>query len=200
MVEDWLDILAAPRRHGLTVTEVCRRYGISRKTYYARLARYRLEGEAGLAPRSRRPKAARSAVPAESVELVRTLRSANPDWGARRIRAELLRRAVPSVPAASTIQRILQREGLLSGQLRRRVDTHGTVSYLGRRIQLGAAARGRVVVVEQRGRVVRVLDDGVLVRELRLGPKGTYHGNDGKPTGRPRAGDTGHPTSRVVPP
>jgi transposase len=51
----WIEILLAPDRHGLTVTEVCRRYGISRKTFYAYRSRYRAEGWAGLEPRSRRP-------------------------------------------------------------------------------------------------------------------------------------------------
>ena len=54
--ELWLEILQAPERHRLTVTEVCRRYRISRKTYYSYLARYRAQGVAGLAPRSHRPK------------------------------------------------------------------------------------------------------------------------------------------------
>lgn len=44
-----------PTGTGLTVTEVCRRYGISGDTFYAYRRRYRAEGLARLEPRSRRP-------------------------------------------------------------------------------------------------------------------------------------------------
>jgi transposase-like protein len=52
LTELWIEILLAPDRHGLTVTEVCRRYGISRKTFYAHRSRYRADGVEGLEPRS----------------------------------------------------------------------------------------------------------------------------------------------------
>ena len=38
-----------------SVTELCARLGISRKSYYKYLARFRGEGLEGLQPRSRRP-------------------------------------------------------------------------------------------------------------------------------------------------
>src|SRR5882724_5721040 len=115
-----MEILTAPERDGLSVSEVCRRYGIARKTFYARLARFRAEGEPGLAPRRRRH-APGSRVPGELVRDVLLLRVGHPGWGARRIRAELLTRhgarcGAPApgspVPAASTIHGILAREGL----------------------------------------------------------------------------------------
>jgi transposase len=40
---------------GANISVLCRHYGISRKTGYKWLKRYREEGEAGLADRSRRP-------------------------------------------------------------------------------------------------------------------------------------------------
>lgn len=40
---------------GANISALCRHYGISRKTGYKWLKRYREEGEAGLADRSRRP-------------------------------------------------------------------------------------------------------------------------------------------------
>ncbi|MGW5437028.1 helix-turn-helix domain-containing protein [Nocardia asteroides] len=109
----WLEILQAPERNGLTVTEVCRRYEVSRKSYYSYLARYRAHGEAGLAPRSRRPKhlPARTAPDIEAV-VVRT-RLNHPRWGARRIRAQLLRANAGHVPAVSTVHAILRRHGLV---------------------------------------------------------------------------------------
>lgn len=116
----WIEILLAPQRHGLTVTEVCRRYGISRKTYYVYRARYRAEGVEGLAQRSRRPKTSPRQTPAEVEAMVIELRLARPRWGARKIRAGLLRRGLIGVPAVSTVHAILRRAGLIGEQGHRR--------------------------------------------------------------------------------
>lgn len=93
--ELWIEILLAPERHRLTVTEVCRRYGISRKTDYAYRARYRAEGVEGLEPRSRRPKYSPLRTPPEVEAMVVSIPMSRPRWGARKIRTELLRRGTP---------------------------------------------------------------------------------------------------------
>ena len=41
---------------GANVSELCRRFGVSRKTGYKWLSRYAAEGRAGLVDQSRRPK------------------------------------------------------------------------------------------------------------------------------------------------
>lgn len=110
--ERWLEILQAPERDRLTVTEVCRRYGVSRKSYYSRLARYRSEGAGGLLPRSSRPATSPGRCPAEVEAAVVRLRLERPWWGARRIRAELQRAGGP-VPALSTVHAVLRRHGLV---------------------------------------------------------------------------------------
>jgi transposase-like protein len=50
-----LDVLLEPERTGKTVAEVCRRYDISRETYYRYRRRYLVEGLKGLEDRSRKP-------------------------------------------------------------------------------------------------------------------------------------------------
>ncbi|MGY1869143.1 MULTISPECIES: helix-turn-helix domain-containing protein [Nocardia] len=114
--ELWLEILQAPERHRLTVTEVCRRYRISRKTYYSYLARYRAQGVAGLVPRSRRPKRFPSRSSAAVEAAVVRIRLNRPQWGARRIRAELMRGSTSHVPAISTLHAISRRHGLVGAQ------------------------------------------------------------------------------------
>ncbi|MFD6396784.1 helix-turn-helix domain-containing protein [Nocardia sp. NPDC060249] len=111
--DPWLEILRAPGRNGLTVTEVCRRYNISRKTYYSYLARYREHGVAGLAPRSRRPKSFPAQTSADIEAVVVRVRLDRPQWGARRIRTHLLRAGSVRVPAVSTVHAILRRHGLV---------------------------------------------------------------------------------------
>ena len=48
-------LVAAVELEGRSVREVARQHGVSKTWLYELLARYREEGEAGLAPRSRRP-------------------------------------------------------------------------------------------------------------------------------------------------
>ncbi|WP_280348496.1 helix-turn-helix domain-containing protein [Nocardia neocaledoniensis] len=110
---EWLEILQAPARERVTVTEVCRRYQVSRKSYYSYLARYRQDGVAGLAPRSSRPKTLPARTPADIEDFVVRLRLIHPGWGARRIRTELVRSGSAQVPALSTVHAILRRNGLV---------------------------------------------------------------------------------------
>ncbi|PPJ35350.1 hypothetical protein C5E45_26190 [Nocardia nova] len=79
--ERWLEILHAPERYQLTVPEVCRRFGVSRKSYYSYLARYRELGAAGLAPRSRRPKTVPGRLPTLIESAVVRIRGDRPTWG-----------------------------------------------------------------------------------------------------------------------
>src|SRR4030095_5831197 len=71
------------------VKQLCDRFGISRKTGYKWLKRYREAKESGLRDRSRRPQHApeRSSVEVEAKVLA--VRDANPAWGARTIRTRL---------------------------------------------------------------------------------------------------------------
>lgn len=118
--ELWIEILLAPDRHRLTVTEVCRRYGISRETFYAYRRRYQAEGLAGLERRSRRPRGCPHQTRPEVERQVLDLRCQRPRWGARKIRAELARRGLTDLPAVSTVHAILRRHGLVGEQGRRR--------------------------------------------------------------------------------
>src|SRR5271156_4707811 len=72
-----------------TMTELCERYGISRKTGYKWLERYRLGGAGGLMERPCAPLAHGRATPASLVEAIVGLRRERPSWGPRKIVAKL---------------------------------------------------------------------------------------------------------------
>jgi transposase InsO family protein len=113
---------------GEAMTEVCREFGISRKTGYKILARYRDEGSAALTDRSRRPVRYANQLPPQIEGLIVSLKRGKPHWGARKIR-ELLVRRLPSelrVPAQSTIHAVLDRHGLVTRMGRRRNRAQGT--------------------------------------------------------------------------
>jgi transposase InsO family protein len=99
---------------GANVRALCRRFGITPNTAYTWLARYRAEGEAGLADRSRRPHISpRQTTPADEAAVL-AVRAKHPTWGGRKIRAWLQAHERPT-PAASTITAILDRHDLLTG-------------------------------------------------------------------------------------
>jgi transposase InsO family protein len=106
------------RRAGMA--ELCRRYGISRKTGYKLWARYQGEGAAGVGERSRRPHHLGRAVAEEVEAAVVQLRTTYPCWGPRKLRVYLARtRPTQRWPAASTIGALLARQGLSRPRRRR---------------------------------------------------------------------------------
>ena len=113
---------------GAAMTDVCCEFGISRKTGYKILARYKDEGPAALNDRSRRPVRYANQLPPQIEGLIVSLKTGKPHWGARKIR-ELLIRRLPGdlrVPAQSTIHAVLDRHGLVARIGRRRNRPHGT--------------------------------------------------------------------------
>lgn len=113
MAELRSDVLTEPVRTGETVADVCRRYGISRDTYYRYRRRYLAEGLDGLEDRSRRPGTSPAQVSVEVEIRICDMRRDYPRWGARRIRAELAREGLDA-PAVSTIHQVLRRNGLVA--------------------------------------------------------------------------------------
>lgn len=104
------------------MSQLCRRYDISRKTGYKWLARYQSGGLEGLRERSRRPDNSPNKTPDRIEQLVVEARRRDPGWGGRKLRHYLINQAEAGavsitpkqVPAASTITRILDRHGLLA--------------------------------------------------------------------------------------
>jgi putative transposase len=72
-----------------TMTGLCDRYEISRKTGYKWLDRYRLEGAAGLRERSHAARVHGRATPQNIVDAIVGLRQERPTWGPRKIVAKL---------------------------------------------------------------------------------------------------------------
>jgi len=120
---------------GEAMTDVCREFGISSKTGYKILARYKDEGSTALTDRSRRPVRYANQLPPQIEGLIVSLKRGKPHWGARKIR-ELLVRRLPGelrVPAQSTIHAVLDRHGLVSRLGRPRRRAQGTPLSAGNR-------------------------------------------------------------------
>src|SRR3546814_20984926 len=72
--------------NGESMTEVCRSFGISRKTGYKIFNRYKEIGPVALSDRSRRPVRYANQLPEQIARLIVEAKQGNPHWGARKIR------------------------------------------------------------------------------------------------------------------
>ena len=93
----------------LPFAQVCARFGISRKTGYKWLNRFRAEGAAGLLERNRAPRSHPQRTAAEIESLVGEIHAAQPTWKGGSIRTALRERGVDPLPAVTTIDAICRR-------------------------------------------------------------------------------------------
>ena len=100
---------------GEGMSEVCREFGISRKTGYKIFDRYKDQGLDALSDRSRRPVRYANQLPDQIERLIVDLKRDKPHWGARKIRELVLRKLAGDVrlPAKSTVHAVLDRHGLV---------------------------------------------------------------------------------------
>ena len=107
--------------------ELCREFGISRKTGYKWLERFHERGLEGLVDQSTRPQSSPGRTTSEiAVEIIR-LRQAHGTWGPKKIR-KLLSKRLPlesELPSLRTISRVLSRVHLLRKKRRRRPADQG---------------------------------------------------------------------------
>ena len=127
-VEQRERFIADERRGLYTRTELCARYGISRKTGYQWLARYHEDGRRGLQVRSHGPHHCPHRIPPAIADLVCAARRRHPDWGPGKLLDWLAPRhpdiAEAAWPAVSTAGDLLAREGLVKARRRRRPHQH----------------------------------------------------------------------------
>ncbi len=116
-------VVTAVKVEGRPKAAVARDYGVSRRWVQELVRRFEAEGEAGLEPRSRRPRASPSRTPEaiedEIVVLRKALADQGLDAGAHTI-AYHLHQLHGSSPSPATIWRILSRRGFVSPQPQKR--------------------------------------------------------------------------------
>ena len=123
----------ARRLEGESMTDLCREFGISRKTGYKIFNRYKEEGLIALEDRSRRPVRYANQLPVPIERAIIEAKKDKPSWGARKIRELLVRRLAGDVriPAHSTIHAVLDRHGLVKKAGRKRQRALGTALSAG---------------------------------------------------------------------
>lgn len=107
--EDFVKRAIQPRAN---ISQLCREFGISRSVGHKLVKRYREEGKKGIVPRSRKPKSHALEVSGEMVCEIVALRKKYPRWGGATLR-ELLLEKHQDVPSSRTVDRVLERAGLV---------------------------------------------------------------------------------------
>ena len=108
-----------------SMTELCARFGISRRVGYKWCARYAALGPGGLEDQRRVAAHYPNRMADDVAAALLACRQAHPTWGARKLRAYLARRQ-PRIawPAASSIGALLKRHGLAQPRRRRPQPGH----------------------------------------------------------------------------
>ncbi len=125
-VEERLQFIADAQSDRFTKSELCARYGVSRRIGYKWIERYAEEGRRGLQDRSRAPHHCPHKIAPEMAERICALREQHPHWGARKL-LRILRNRHPRIrswPAASTAADLLARRGLVLKRRTRRPVLH----------------------------------------------------------------------------
>ena len=118
-------LIADYQRDLLSMSELCRRAGISRKTGYTWIARYLSNGPAGLCDLSRRPHGCPHQTPQPIIAALLEARHHHPSWGAKKLLRIVSRKhPVWQWPGRSTVCDILKRHGLVARPRRRARPGH----------------------------------------------------------------------------
>lgn len=120
----------------VNVSQVCREFGISRKTFYKWWPRYIKEGLGGLRDRSRRPRSHPNTVPKEIAQLILKLRHKS-RYGPRRL-AFYLERDYGIKISVYGIYRVLVRASEIQPRKhrRRKKPVYYQMNYPGQRVQV----------------------------------------------------------------
>ena len=105
---------------------LCQEYGISGKTGYKWLERFKEHGRVGLADESRKPRSHANALSEEVIcEIVR-LKKLKPSWGPSKIRS-VYARLHEDIPSESSFKRILDRAGWVERRPQKKHRTSGRI-------------------------------------------------------------------------
>jgi transposase InsO family protein len=113
-VDERLRFIAQVKTCNDSFSELCRQFGISRKTGYKWLERYEQEGPSALEDRAPIARRIRHKLPRDLVANILGVRKDHPSWGPRKIRAWLIEQRAERIPAASSIGELLKQYGLVT--------------------------------------------------------------------------------------
>jgi transposase InsO family protein len=106
-------------------SDLCREYGISRKTGYKWRERFVAKGVGGMEEESRRPQGHSAELGEEVVCRIVRFKAAHRHWGARKIRELYRRKHGGELPSESSFKRVLERAGMTEKRRKQRREQSG---------------------------------------------------------------------------
>lgn len=128
-MDEKIKFIASVKSGIYSFAEVCRQFGVSRKSGYRLMQRYEAEGERALVARSRAPHSHPNALDEQLCAQLLAIKHRYPHFGPRKVRDCARLAGWEEPPAASTIGELFKRHGLVHPRKRRR-RTAGQVSAL----------------------------------------------------------------------
>lgn len=113
MIESKRAFIDRANTSGLTMTAVCKEFGISRESGYELLRRFKSEGDDCVFPQSKRPHRYRETISDEDVAHILAVRETHRHWGGKKIKCYLEAQGI-HMPSAKTIQRVLKKHGCIN--------------------------------------------------------------------------------------
>jgi len=118
-MDDKVNFIADYLNQYFSITELCERYNISRKTGYKWIDRYKKSGPEGLYDHSRRPHSSPTKTPIRNENEIIKIRDKHPSWGAKKILWRIAKdHPLWKLPAISTVSLILKKNGLVKKRRR----------------------------------------------------------------------------------
>lgn len=116
-MDERMNFIAEIERGVRSVSEICRLFGVSRKTGYKWIARFEQDGAEGLKSHSRAALVHPNAVDTQLVAMLLATRRRHDDWGPQKLLAYLgTRHPQRHWPAISTVAQLLNRHGLVKAR------------------------------------------------------------------------------------
>jgi transposase InsO family protein len=110
------------RDAGESMTDLCREFKVSRKTGHKIYKRFKEVGLEGLYDEPRRPESSPNRTPAAIETLILEAKDRHSSWGSKKLKSALVRQhAGVKIPARSTIDEILKRNGLVPPRRQRKL-------------------------------------------------------------------------------
>src|SRR6185503_20133444 len=100
------------RRKGERMSDLCREFGISRKTGHKIWNRYSEMGLEGLLDASRAPRQIPHRTPDELVDVIVAERKKHPTWGPKKLKSVIESRGI-LLPSAATLYSVLRKHGMI---------------------------------------------------------------------------------------
>jgi len=116
VMEQKIDFVKLYEQGSISMSELCRRFAVTRRIGYKWIRRYQSHGIDGLENRSKRPKNSPRKTSHKIEQLVVKVRNSDPEWGAKKIHKILQRDYgynIKDLPSVTTINNILKRNGLI---------------------------------------------------------------------------------------